>query len=389
MQNESYKAENTDELVWLRLNRLKSTRLCENLLRSKLEKEPNELITEDIIKAKAIGISSAIESAIGYWQTPSLSCNARILSRYYFLLQLTIAEQVSSIKTTDTLKEIQKHTENGHGLGIISNPAGEFPDNMYVFALNGGHFHSYAKSVGLDVKRIALEKRPKKFEDVTEPKKLISVLDLFSRIPELNKVIEEYTDKLPQSFHVGHSQSNMLRESEAIKDHIKLTGKFTTELPKGATKVSDVAFYTNQRSFTIEYLESLNLPFDSYENYTDVLGRDSYIIGKLTHPSDILWHQVIGTYSSSHATLTYALPVWSDQYNSIIANFTLLYALSIVVRYLPDLWFRINNGDINHMGSLIEYYISIIDHVLPLQMLERITEAKIAIHNPGSFFGEI
>jgi len=74
MKSEKFKAENSDELVWLRLNRLKSARLCENLIKDKLEKKANPRITDDIIKSKAIGLSSAIESAIGYWQAQPTSC---------------------------------------------------------------------------------------------------------------------------------------------------------------------------------------------------------------------------------------------------------------------------------------------------------------------------
>lgn len=32
MRDEIFKAENVDELVWLRLNRFKSIQLCENLM---------------------------------------------------------------------------------------------------------------------------------------------------------------------------------------------------------------------------------------------------------------------------------------------------------------------------------------------------------------------
>ena len=50
MRSETFKAENIDELIWLRLNRLKSIKLCENLIRRKLSKTPNPLITDEIIK---------------------------------------------------------------------------------------------------------------------------------------------------------------------------------------------------------------------------------------------------------------------------------------------------------------------------------------------------
>lgn len=390
MSAESYKAENSDEIIWLRLNRLKSTKLCENLIRAKLEREPNPNFTEEIIKAKAVGVSSAIESAIGYWQSQSTSCNARILSRYYFMLQMTIAEQVSSTKNIDSLKDIQRHTEHGHGLGIIIDPNLDFPDSMYVFALKSGHFYSYAKSVGLDIKSYALDKKPKKIEELTDIDKAVTLTNLFRRIPELNKVIEEYLDLPPLAFHIGHSFTNNERDVEAVKCHIDKTGQFVLSAPDNSPqKTTDISFYSDSKKITTDYLASLDTPFKNFKEHTESPFNTPSIIGEFAHPNIGYWHEYLKVYSSSYATASYVIPLWSSTYDSVVTNFTLLYALSIIVRYLPDLWYRINSGDINHMGSLIEYYISIIDHILPLQMLERINGTQISIHNPGSLFGDI
>lgn len=390
MRDETFKAENVDEIVWLRLNRLKSVRLCENLIRKKLTKSQNELITEEVIKAKAIGLSSAIESAIGYWEVNPRSLNAKILSRYYFLLQMTIAEQVSSVKNTDDLKKVQRHTENGHGLGTIIQPEVDFPYNYFTFAVRSGHFYSYTKSLGIETKKYDFDKRPRKFSDIIDKTKIVNLVDLFRRIPELSNVIEEYTDSPPLSFHIGHSQMDNLHEMDAIKEHINRTGQFTLKAPITSNeKTSYLAIYSDSELVTPEYLESLGLPMTDFKVETDSHSKERYIVGKLVHPSNKYWHQHINIYNSSYAPSSYVVPLWGTTTDNVVINFILLYTLSIIVRYLPDLWYRINNGDLNHIGSLTEYYVSIIDHVLPLEMLERITESKISIHQPGSLFGPI
>jgi len=61
-----------------------------------------------------------------------------------------------------------------------------------------------------------------------------------------------------------------------------------------------------------------------------------------------------------------------------------LYALSIVVRYLPSLWHNIENGDLNHIRALIEHYLAIVDGVLPRMSVERITGVHLRIDQPGS-----
>lgn len=391
MRHETFKAENIDEIIWLRLNRLKSVKLCENLIRTKLEKNPNPAISEEIIKSKAIGLSSAIDSAIGYWQVNPQSVNAKILSRYYFLLQMTIAEQVSSVKNTDDLKTVQKHTENGHGLGTISNPNEDFPANYFTFAIRGGHFYSYAKSLGIDTKSYDFEKRPRKFEDITDHSKIVSLFDLFRRIPELSNIIEEYTDQPPLSFHIGHSDINMENNLNAVKEHIDRTGEFVLSAPVSSSEQTTyVSIYSESEKVTTEYLSSLQLPLTNFNLMEkSQFSNERIIVGQMVHSSDKYWHQCMDTYSSSYAPTSLIVPLWGKTTDVIVINFTLLYTLSIIVRYLPDLWYRINSGDLNHIGSLTEYYVSIIDHIIPLKMLERITEAHISIHQPGSIFGPI
>jgi hypothetical protein len=369
MTDEIFKAENGDEVVWLRLNRLKSVKLCENLLRGKLEKSPMPMITDDVIKSKAIGLSSAVESAIGYWRVSPESLNAKILSRYYFLLQMTIAEQVSSIKNTDDLKTVQRHTENGHGLGTIIDPNADFPNNYFT---RSGHFYSYAKTVGIDTKKFDLEKRPRNFEDIHDKSKIVNLLDLFRRIPELSSIIEEYIDLPPLCFNIGHPELNILDDLDDMKEQIRETKQLNFK-PREKSSICStyIAFYSNSKKITPEYLESLGFPMEDFALRANVDSDAKYITAKLIHPSNQRWFTCIETYRSSYSPTSIIAPLWNATNDNIVINLTLLYTLSIIVRYLPDHWYRINTGDLNHIGSLVEYYISIIDHILPLQMLPR------------------
>ena len=110
-------ADAPDELIWIRLARLRSSKLCESLLREKIAQQGASAkeLSEEVLQKKAIGVSSAIDSGIGYWKAESDALNSWILSRYYALLQMTIAEQVASITNDDDLASIQRHTVFGHG----------------------------------------------------------------------------------------------------------------------------------------------------------------------------------------------------------------------------------------------------------------------------------
>lgn len=385
MQSESFKAENSDEIVWLRLNRLKSVTLCSKLIRKKLENSSVEL-DDEVIESKSIGLSAAIKSALGYLDDNSKNLNSKILSRYYFLLQLTIAEQVGSINNKDNLKSIQKHTEQGHGLGTIRDKSKSFPNDYYVFGLYSGHFYSYLKFLGHDPKEFSLERRPRDFNRILEKDKIVLLNDLFRRIPELNNVIEEHTGQTPLNFRIGHSSRIMEDQIDNMKGLID--GKKNVSENESLTKTTYISFYVNPNNVSTEYLESLNFPFYDYQIQEDPFSNSRHVIAKLDHTSKY-WFEGLHIYDSTNSASSIIAPLWNSINDPVAINYALLYSLSIIVRYLPDLWYEIESGKHDEYGALIEYYIHIMDHIIPKLMLERITDSLIQVHQPGSIFGPI
>ncbi|HHX9840638.1 TPA: YaaC family protein [Salmonella enterica subsp. enterica] len=61
-----------------------------------------------------------------------------------------------------------------------------------------------------------------------------------------------------------------------------------------------------------------------------------------------------------------------------------LYALSIIVRYLPDTWYEIENGKLDYINALLENYLAIFDSVLPKLAVERLTKVNLVVTAPGS-----
>jgi hypothetical protein len=80
------------------------------------------------------------------------------------------------------------------------------------------------------------------------------------------------------------------------------------------------------------------------------------------------------------------LPIFGtvSEYRAICV--VLLYALSIVVRYRPSLWRRVQEGDLDHMRVLTEAFLAVSERVLPEQFLEKITGQPVFVKQPGSFF---
>ena len=119
--------------------------------------------------------------------------------------KISIAEQVASPHPAFDLNEVQRHTEQGHGLSTISDPSAIFPDNYYLACLRSGHFYSYCRYKEIGLGEFAFEKRPRVLSKLNpeEQQRLVSLTDLFRRVPELSPVVEEYLGVHPLSLHVG------------------------------------------------------------------------------------------------------------------------------------------------------------------------------------------
>lgn len=360
---ERFVANNITEATWLRLKRLSSSQLCKRII------EKNCVgLTREVIEKKSIGMSSAVRSAFGYWDTKEGGLNSKILSRYYALLQITIAEQIASDDPKTDLTSVQKHTEYGHGLYTQRIDVGTFPDNIMVGCLKSGHFYSYVKSLGFNIKAHADDSRPRSVEELSG-KNAISLSDLLRRVPELQGVINEYLGMEPLSFHFGHAQRNMTDRSEK-NDPQKGHYTFAAIYPHGANvDIEDFSTY----DFEIQELE-----WESSKNTNE----ECYLVGKVYHPKDNLWWNSVESYKSDYCGTSVVVPYWGMK-DLFVLHLAILYAFSIVVRYLPEIWHEIEHGQLDYIRALLEHYLVIVDNVLPRIAVERLTKTNLQVAQPG------
>ncbi|MND32273.1 hypothetical protein D3C81_1045850 [compost metagenome] len=372
-------ANDPNKLVWLRLKQLTSVEVCKILLKEK-SKRQDVLLDENLLNKKSIGLASAIESALGYWQEKPTSLNSWVLSRYYALLQLTIAEQVASPSNESDLASIQKHTEQGHGLSIwlkgIDNPL-----DYKIYSLKGGHFYSYAKHLGLNPKSWSADKRAKDEAELASIQ-TITIKDLFQHIPELEPVLYSFIQTSSACLHIGHSSENMQYESELRKKELE-QGKFNFSLPKRNFTYVDI--YENlDNPISLELIKSTGIPLIEITEKQKSESERSIFTGKLNHETGQLWWSAIEHYKSNFTGSLYIAPLFDQVSDIIVRHFFLLYGLSILVRYTPDVWHDIKSGSYDNIGSLIEYYLTTFEEVIPLLMLDRITGKKHRTAQPGS-----
>jgi len=75
-------AEDVQQTVWLRLRRLTSSRLCRQIVSARAS-----ALSPEVLESKSEGVAWAVRSALGYWDSNPADLNAKILTRYYALLQ--------------------------------------------------------------------------------------------------------------------------------------------------------------------------------------------------------------------------------------------------------------------------------------------------------------
>ena len=320
-------AENIGEAVWLRFRRLTSSTLCRRTIEARAPTLPSA-----VAEQKGQEVASSVRGALGYWQTQPGSLNAKVLSRYYALLQVSIAEQVADPASAADLRKIQSHTESGHGLWAIAAPEGEFPANYRIACQGRGHFYEYCRYKGIDLAPNTLGRRPDSWEKLAEDKRsrTVALADMFRRIPELQPLIEETLGIQPLSFRVGYDT----RSPEALRRHAYAPG--TPPREEGPV-TTFIGIYPLGQKLSVEYLKSLELPFKNIREDNALGPRNNNFLADLEHPPGTYWHHYIEIYESGYCGMSVIVPMWGVRDISII-HFIILYALSIVVRYLPSLW---------------------------------------------------
>lgn len=382
---ETYVADNIKELLHIRIKRLQDEEICRRVLR---EKSNSTNIKQEIIDKKAKGLSSAIKSSLGFLQQETSSLNAWILSRYYALLQITIAEQVSSLNNEKDLLQIQESTACGHGLNTVLIDKNDI-SSFSVYLRSIGYFRTYLEHLGYKNTKYLLEVSPSKMPEKHEENKeyIISLFELFRRLPELADYIKEYIGQPPLSFHIGHSIKNDLIAEQIVHKEMK-EGKVPRSIfdarVKGETYIN---IYTTE--YNEEIMQNL-IPILSniiFSEAKDEYDRDKYI-GLLKHKSEH-WQDELPTHKSSYCGSSYIVPIFNEINDIIAIHFLILYGLSIIVRYYPNLWYEIEKGKYSYLTPLLEHYLIIFDNTVPQIMLSRITERKIHTTTPDSLWAPV
>ena len=366
------KAENPLASVWARLDQFTSTHLAEKLILRRAG-EQNIQLAPGAAKSKGEGLAFTLRNASDYFKSAQHeSLNRKIISLYYGTLALSFAEILASPSGPVDLDEIEGYTKQGHGLYTFSTQIRGFSD-MGVGVLATGFLPRWAAFLGHDVSRYPKSKP--KADDAVEklPDGMFcTVRDLFAALPEL-------ADLFAEVFESEQSWIMPLYDMQASR-----LPSFKSQQQTGSSYIKLI-----DRSGKIrqERIEGAGWPLAELSRLPDQSEGQIFRV-RVDHPDATYWHEVLPIHQSSFENSgALILPALADLNEYRVTALCLLYALSIMVRYMPSTWRRVEGGDLDQYLTIVKTALSVFERSLPQLYLETITGERIVAVQPGSMFG--
>lgn len=363
-------SETPVEAIWLRLQQLQSVTLAKRMLRERYSHESVD-IPEVTLHQKAEGIAYALRNATDYFRESAAHRNVsqRILNLYYGSIAFAFAEMLSQPDGAETLADLEQHTKHGHGLYTLDGTEAGL-EHLVIGVIRSGFFTSWMETAGLDVTWIP-SKKPKRYEDLSNvPAASWTTIErLFATIPELSDLFIDIFEAAPRYVTPTY---NMAANGSPVNPRPG----------DSATSYVDLIDYSARLSK--EEIAGFKGPIDQIHGG---VVRDSYKSFRVavTHATKY-WHQALKIHRSPLAPATILLPIFQTVDDFRMICVVLLYGLSIVVRYRPSIWRRVQEGDLDHIRILIEAFLAVVERVLPEEFLGKITAQTISAVQPGSIY---
>jgi hypothetical protein len=364
-------ADEPIEAIWLRLRQLQSVTLARKMIGARaLAVHVN--LDADSLQSKAQGVAYALRNASDYFQAKDgQTFSQRVLNLYYGSLSFAFAEMLAAPRGAKALSDIEDSTKAGHGLYTIDGTSDGL-EQIVVGVLPSGFFPAWAKSIGTPIMEFPKSK-PRRIDDLASAPghSWLTIEALFASIPELSDLFSNIFAAKPRWIMPVHDQmanhrSTLFKQpTPAARSYIQLlddTGRLTKE---------DIALFPGPISEIAEVSSK---------------GHGRHFRVAVAHASGKIWRDSLDIHHSPFQRDALILPIFGviGEYRAI--SVVLLYALSIIVRYRPSIWRRVQEGDLDHMRVIIEAFLAVVERILPEQFLAKVTGQQIVAKHSGSFF---
>jgi hypothetical protein len=355
-----------------RLQQFTSVSLAQKLVERRAQNEGVELMPE-CIASKAEGIAYSMRNALDYITfTPGDKLNKRILGLYYGAIAFAFAEMLASPTGPSDLDEVEGMTKQGHGLFAILDAEGGFA-NLHVGVLATGFLPQWLAFLGYDTSAFP-KRKPRSTGDLRAENAAMSctLQYLFASIPEIDDLFAEVFGSAPNWIIPVYDLP--MNRMPAIN---------------GTNKKTDSTyglFIDRSGLISADRLDSAGWPLAEIQLSENHEGAGKTYRARVDHSGFDLWWDVLPTHSSpfSHRTTMLFPSVGGMREYRTIATAT-LYALSIMARYMPSAWRRIEGGDEDKYLALVKAALAVWERVLPEQFLASIAGEKIVATQPDSW----
>jgi hypothetical protein len=359
------------EAIWLRVRQLQSVTLARKMIEARAAAE-HVALDADNIQSKAQGVAYALRNASDYFQArDGQPFSQRVLNLYYGSLSFAFAEMLAAPRGAKALSDIEDSTKAGHGLYTVDGISDGL-EQIVVGVLPAGFFPAWAKTMGTQITQFPDSKPRRHSQLASAPEhSWLTIESLFASIPELSDLFSNiFTAKprwvMPVYDQTANPGMSLFGDQKPVtRSYVLLvddTGRVTKE---------DIALFPGPIS------EIGEVPPE---------GAGRHFRVAVEHPPGKFWWESLRIHHSPFQRDALILPIFGvvNEYRAM--SVVLLYALSIIVRYRPSIWRRVQEGDLDHMRVIIEAFLAVIERVLPEQFLATVTGQRIVAKHPGSFF---
>jgi len=360
-------AENPQNKIWDMIRALKSERICINVLKQKMLLE-NCKLGDEIIVEKAKGLRYLTQNAIDYFEASTNNLTQRLLNLYYGTVSFVESEIISNVGNNHTMHKLEESTKYGHGLWTLNPENGNVGD-MEIGILRNGLFSSWMESRDIDLS-FACEKRPKSKEEVEKLLRMQhhSFNSLLLRLPELDDLFQLMNSDNTPLYVISHGLIELNNTG----------GLYSKQNYTANNKGTYVGLTDRSGKMTLTDLKGLRKPVKQLESYSN-------IYSDVTHKAFVShdtghWHDHVNIHISPFGSETLILPMFNEIDEWEVVAFVVLYALSIIVRYLPTVWWEVQYGELNEYLVLVERLSEACERLFPQIFLQKIMGKKIYTH---------
>ena len=326
-------------------------------------------LNDDIVVSKAEGVSYLIQNVIDYYNDAiNGNLTRRMLNLYYGTIALMEAEMLICGEKYSHLSEIEDITKFGHGMCTfgVANSLKDF----YIGVMDKGLFQAWLAHQGVRISDFPNSRKKAETSDFK-----ISLDDLFCHIPELQNIMQETEQNYKPYFLFPEYDIsfNNAFGSLGLKANVYERNFYG----------SYVNFFNIEGAHDSDWEKQL---IESFLAPITIVGecKSMNLYGWRT----FIEHRRDGRYYEScriHkglSTSAVIAPLFGRTDKWEVFAVMILYALSIIVRYRPNLWARILHGDLDYYKAVVYQFSRVAERELTQIFLEKLTGKGVTVTHP-------